>query len=71
MATKQTSTTTPSSPFGEFDFSQFDVTKMLKSLNILGMDVQALLDTQRKNRLSRTSRGDHKMLCFHALPKSR
>ncbi len=49
MATKQTHTAAPSSPVAEFDFSQFDITKMLRDLKVPGVDVQALLDTQRKN----------------------
>lgn len=47
MATKQT--TNPFYPFGTMDFSQFDPTKMLKEMKVPGVDMEALLSSQRRN----------------------
>ncbi|MDQ2695496.1 MAG: phasin family protein [Pseudomonadota bacterium] len=46
MATKQSN---PFYPFGEMDFSQFDLTKMMQDLKVPGVDMKVLLDAQRKN----------------------
>lgn len=46
MATKQSN---PFYPFGEMDFSQFDMTKMMQDLKVPGVDMKVLLDAQRKN----------------------
>lgn len=46
MTTKKTN---PFYPFANIDFSNFDATKMMSDLRLPGVDMVALLATQRKN----------------------
>lgn len=39
----------PYNPFVNVDFSKFDVTQMLKDMQVPGIDVNALMETQRRN----------------------
>ena len=39
----------PFNPFANVDLSSFDVTKLLGDLKLPGVDVQTLMETQRKN----------------------
>ena len=39
----------PFNPFANFDTSKFDLTKIISDLKIPGVDMQALVETQRKN----------------------
>ena len=39
----------PFNPFANMDLSSFDFTKLLGDLKLPGVDVQTLMDTQRKN----------------------
>lgn len=39
----------PNNPFVNVDFSKFDVTQMLKDMQVPGIDVNALMETQRRN----------------------
>ena len=41
--------TNPFNPFGNVDFSKFDMTKMLGDVKIPGFDMQMMMDAQRKN----------------------
>lgn len=47
MATKKT--TNPFYPFANIDFGNFDPNKMLSELKVPGVDMEALLASQRKN----------------------
>jgi len=44
-----TSKTNPFYPFANIDFGNFDAGKMMRDLKLPGVDMQALLATQRKN----------------------
>jgi len=46
MATQKNN---PFYPFGQMDMSQFDFTKMMGGMQVPGLDMQSLMDTQRKN----------------------
>jgi phasin family protein len=46
MADKKTN---PFYPFGEMDFSNFDITRMVSDLKVPGVDVEGILAAQRKN----------------------
>ncbi len=46
MADKKTN---PFYPFGEMDFSNFDISQMVGDLKVPGVDVEAILAAQRKN----------------------
>lgn len=39
----------PYNPFTSVDFSKFDVNQMLQDLKVPGVDINALMETQRKN----------------------
>lgn len=47
MATKKTDN--PFYPFANLDFGSFDFTKMMSDLKVPGVDMEALLSSQRKN----------------------
>jgi len=39
----------PFKSFADFDFSKFDLRKMMGDLKIPGLDMEVLMNTQRKN----------------------
>ncbi len=39
----------PYNPFADFDYSQFDIQKMMSDFKVPGVDMQAMMEAQRKN----------------------